>query len=221
MDIANITLSLGGDDGNTVPKFGVTAAEIAVLRTIHGEASVKDVEPSGEISRSNRAERQRLVDVYGQARFGNDKPVVETLFPGVAARVFERIDELDLDESFFKPIARASAESGRGLVATPRAAELNAPEAQDEDDEAEDMNDEHAELGGDADNAPDVTGEGDEEQAAAEQAAAEQYAAEAAEHAAAAAAAQQPKPAAPSATPRSGGRKPKTDAAPKKPSLLD
>ena len=218
MDIASITLSLGGDDGNTVPKFGVTAAEIAVLRTIHGEASVKDVEPSGEISRSNRAERQRLVDVYGQARFGNDKPVVETLFPGVAARVFERIDELDLDESFFKPIARASAESGRGRVVAYRAAELNAPyapeaEDEDEDDEAEDMNDEHAELGGGADNAPDVTGEGGEEQAAAEQAAAEQ--------AAAAAAAQQPKPAAPPAKPRSGGSKPKTDAAPKKPSLLD
>ncbi|MGO3933450.1 hypothetical protein [Rhodopseudomonas pseudopalustris] len=107
METANILLSIGGDDGNTVMKWGVTAAEIAVLRAIHGEAAVNDVEPTGETDRTHRQERERLIGIYGRARFADDKPVVDNLFPGVAARVFERLDELDLDESFFKPTSRA------------------------------------------------------------------------------------------------------------------
>ncbi len=111
MQIANILLSLGGDHGNTIPKFAVTAAEIAVLRAIHGEDAVKDIEPLGVIQRSNREERARLVFTYGAAKTHDQKPIVEGMFPGVAARVFETLDELELDESFFKPTGRLKANS--------------------------------------------------------------------------------------------------------------
>lgn len=109
MEIANIMLALGGDKGNSIPKFLVTASEIAVLREIHGEDSVSDVEPLGERKTSHRAERERLIAAYGNAK-KDERPVVDTLFPGVAARLVEKLSELELPEEFFKATQRASAE---------------------------------------------------------------------------------------------------------------
>lgn len=109
MQTANILLSLGGDHGNTVPKFSVTAAEIAVLRVIHGDESVKDVEPVGDVRRSHRDERLRLLNIYGGAKTDDHKPIVEGMFPGVAARVFESLQELELPDSFFKAVGHLKA----------------------------------------------------------------------------------------------------------------
>ena len=66
MQLARILLALGGDAGNTVPKTGITPSEIAVLRIIHGEESVKEIEPYGQVDRTSRQERQRLVELYGR-----------------------------------------------------------------------------------------------------------------------------------------------------------
>jgi hypothetical protein len=110
MQIANIMLSLGGDHGNQVYKHSVTAAEIAVLRAIHGDDAVKDVEPIGDVKRSHREERGRLIETYGGAKIPDTKtPIVESLFPGVAARVFENLHELDLPDVFFKATGRLTS----------------------------------------------------------------------------------------------------------------
>ncbi len=119
MEIANVMLALGGDTGNTVPKRGVTAAEIAVLRSIHGNEAVFDIEPLGDVERSQREERGRLKAVYGRAMDGNQNSIVESLFPGAAARLFEKIEELEIDDSFYKSVERARA--------APKAAEPVAP----------------------------------------------------------------------------------------------
>jgi hypothetical protein len=128
MQTANIMLALGGDKGNCVPKYGVTAAEIAVLRAIHGDDAVFDVEPTGEDAlaedgedalaedgerkRTNREELARLQHQYASGRlFGTDVRAVGALFPGAAARVFEDIDELSLSEEAFKAESRATAKS--------------------------------------------------------------------------------------------------------------
>lgn len=112
MQTANIMLRLGGDAGNTVPKYGVTASEIAVLRVIHGDDAVVDIDPLGEaaVKLSHRAEIQRLGETYGRMIDGSFvAPAVSSLFPGAAARCFETIKELDLDPSFFVPTGRATA----------------------------------------------------------------------------------------------------------------
>lgn len=111
MQTANIILSLGGDSGNQVPKYGVTAAEIAVLQAIHGNDAVADIEPLGDVQRSHRDERARLLAIYGRMRDQRDVSPVSILFPGVAARVFETLAELDLDESFFKATGRVAAKA--------------------------------------------------------------------------------------------------------------
>lgn len=149
MQTANILLSLGGDDGNVVPKYGVTVAEIAVLRQIHGDEAVKDVEPTGEIKRSSRNERQRLVEAYGRridGRFAS--PAVDALFPGVASRVFEELDELDLPEEFFKAERRVKARPASTEEAAETQNEASADETTDDGGEDEDgigdIADEHA-----------------------------------------------------------------------------
>lgn len=115
MKLANIMLAIGGGRDNTLPKYNVTAGEIAVLRAIHGEDAVFDVEPLAGVAeedgrpRTNRQELARLRGIYGGAKDGNGVPFVESLYPGAAARVFEGFDELDLPEEFFKPVSRANA----------------------------------------------------------------------------------------------------------------
>lgn len=148
MQTAHLLLSLGGDHGNTVMKFGCTAAEIAVLREIHGAESVKEIEPQGDIKRSHREERMRLIAIYGAAKDPDNKPIVEGLYPGAAARVFESLGELDLDESFFKATGRMAAPAAEIHDNDPSVSsgEPGAPAHDaDEDGVGDDISDEHAE----------------------------------------------------------------------------
>lgn len=118
MDLANITLALGGDKGHTVRKRLVTAAEIAVLRSIHGEDSVFDVEPAEKVvNRSNRDELNRLRLAYGGALDSEGNSIVNGLFPGAAARVFEMIAELELPDELFQTTERTAAKPNKAAPA--------------------------------------------------------------------------------------------------------
>lgn len=114
LQTANILLAIGGDRGNTVPKYKVSAAEIALLRAIHGDEAVFDIEPLDEpatedgVALSNRAELTRLRFAYDMAKVEGVR-VVDMLYPGAAARVFETLGELELPEELFKPLAHAKA----------------------------------------------------------------------------------------------------------------
>lgn len=109
-ETADIHVALGGDMLNTVPRFGVTAGEIAVLQVIHGNDAIHDIIPTGQIVRPQRVERERLKSQYAMARNNDGRAHVETIYPGAAARIFERLDELVLDDSQFKavPMARGN-----------------------------------------------------------------------------------------------------------------
>jgi hypothetical protein len=116
MKLANIMLAIGGGRDNTLPKYGVTAGEIAVLRAIHGEDAVFDVDPTDTDApndmggkRTNRQELARLKAIYGGAQDGNGGKIVEALYPGAAARVFEDFDELELPEDYFKATGRVKS----------------------------------------------------------------------------------------------------------------
>ena len=135
LQTANILLAIGGDRGNTVPKYKVSAAEIALLRAIHGDEAVFDIEPLDEPAMedgavlSNRDELTRLRDVYGAAKVEGVR-VVEMLYPGAAARVFETLDELETPEELFKPLTHAKAipaAPAKGSRKKPAAAPAAAP----------------------------------------------------------------------------------------------
>ena len=128
MQLANITLALGGDMGQTIQKFEVTPAEVAVLREIHGEGAVYEIQPlDHDVKRSNRDELVRLRDIYGKPPGSPERSAVDVLFPGAAARVFENFDELEIDESLYKATARA----------TPKKAKKPEPEPEPEEVEDE------------------------------------------------------------------------------------
>lgn len=141
-EIADCWVRLGGDALNTVPKAGVTAAEIAVLQIIHGNDAVREVRPIGTLERTQRVERERLKSIYGNAKDRDGNVLVERLYPGAAARVFETLDELILvDEQFAadrvgrgstqaQSDAMAAADEGR-LLATDAPGDAPVPVADD------------------------------------------------------------------------------------------
>lgn len=126
MQTANIMVRLGGHVGNTVPRYQVTAAEIAVLRAIHGPDSIYDVEPSDDKNVKNRDELIRIKEAYAGP---NTTRLVESLYPGIAARVPETLDELDLDESFYKAETRVAP---KPATASARAAAEVDPDADEQ-----------------------------------------------------------------------------------------
>lgn len=103
-ETAHVLVALNGDLGMTVPKRHVTAAEIAVLQTIHGNDAVIDIQPSGVVKRTMRVERARLDQEYSNdAKRKEKRCPVAAIYPGAAARLFQRLDELHLSSVQFKP----------------------------------------------------------------------------------------------------------------------
>lgn len=136
MQLANILLDVGGDGTTVVHKSKVTPAEVAVLRVLHGDDAISDVEvlddqamdiDNPNKARTHRAEIARLMDVYGKPlpEGGRAAEAVSRLFPGAAARVFENFDELELDDTQFKADTRKTAAPGKTKVADDEASDLS------------------------------------------------------------------------------------------------
>ena len=80
-------VQLNGSRNNAVRKRGVTAAEIAILRHIHGTspngaAAVVDIKPAGNVSRTETIERARLANRYSHGEMRGPALVKDVL--GVA-----------------------------------------------------------------------------------------------------------------------------------------
>lgn len=102
MELANVMLALGGDRNNTVPKYGVTPAEIAVLAAIHGADAVFDVVPLEETAEiSFKEERERLLRSY-PAKNEDNELIVLKVYPGVSPILHTDIASLGLEETLFK-----------------------------------------------------------------------------------------------------------------------
>lgn len=77
MQLYECTVRLNGQLTNEVHKTNVTAAEIAVLRALHGgpESGVDvviKIKPTGHANRDDTEERSRLQMVYGRAIAGDE-----------------------------------------------------------------------------------------------------------------------------------------------------
>lgn len=79
MQVYRCKVRLAGNVQNEVPKIEVTAAEIIVLRHLHGEDAVVDIKPTTMDKRSHEEERDRLSRLY-TAVTKDGVPVVEQLF---------------------------------------------------------------------------------------------------------------------------------------------
>lgn len=103
MQIANVLLALGGKRGETVPKYDVTPAEIAVLQYLHGADAVYDIDiQPGSVERTHRQEIERLRNAYHR-RDGERviSVAVDALFPGVGAQVPQTFADMEFPEELF------------------------------------------------------------------------------------------------------------------------
>lgn len=137
MQTLNCVVAIGGSRDHQVPKYGVTVAEAAVLRLVHGDDAVFDVEPAGTIDVSDAEELERLFLIY-QRPDGVKSPVA-VLFPGMGARVSRSIAELRLDPSLLKAASRVS-------IAVPSEPDL--PDGEPLPEPTDDFDDEGGEGGG-------------------------------------------------------------------------
>jgi hypothetical protein len=81
MQTASCHVRLGGDVQNTVFKQEVTPAEILLLRGIHGQDAVVDIQFTGSDKRPHVEERDRLFRTYGEAKTQKGEPIFMLIFP--------------------------------------------------------------------------------------------------------------------------------------------
>lgn len=139
METANVLLAIAGDKGNTVMKYDVTPSEVAVLRFLHGDDAVTDIEVKDKTLKiTHKEERERLAEAYGR-QIGERKVAVavNALFPGAASRLFETFAELDLPDDFYKAEARKVPTANKPKARAPKAAAAK-PEAAETDEEESD-----------------------------------------------------------------------------------
>jgi hypothetical protein len=84
----NCKIRCMGEVKDEVRRAGATNAEIKILRSIHGDDGVVEVEPAGEIDRSEAEERQRLEIFYGE-------PAVAKLFGIAVPRIADEPSAID------------------------------------------------------------------------------------------------------------------------------
>lgn len=90
MQIANCHVRLSGDMTNEVFKPGVTPAEVAVLRALHGANAVVKIQPTVMDKRPHAQEFDRLKQAYG------DK-VVTAAFPGALPQLPVNFKDIGID----------------------------------------------------------------------------------------------------------------------------
>lgn len=129
MDYVNLQVAIGGDVGNTVPKFNVPVSEIPVLMAIHGPDSLFDFEPveapkDGE-DLADSEEMQRLRSLYGHVTDGDGENVLRQVYPGAGARVVAKLDQLEIPEGAFKVLERVSAKPSAKKATAKKGAETD------------------------------------------------------------------------------------------------
>lgn len=134
MQLCNLTLRLGGSPLHTVPKTGVTPAEILVLQHIHGSDAVIDIRPTKiDKHRRHEGEFERLAGLYDRAASASApgdeaKGVMNTLFPGAMKKLPTTLKEIGLGH-YLSPAAVEAAERADAIQSAQDAANIAKLEA--------------------------------------------------------------------------------------------
>lgn len=91
MESYSCNIAVGGDRGMIVRKGGLSVPELVLLRFIHGESSVEEIEETGTMDAS-QATREHLSEIYG-----GDK--VQAVF-GPYGDLPKKISEASIEETF-------------------------------------------------------------------------------------------------------------------------
>lgn len=94
MQICNCTVAIAGDAGNTVGRERVPVPELMVLRAVHGDDAVRNIELIGTQDIDSHEERERLMMIYRSP----EGVVRETLGPTGALP--KTLDESGIPDDF-------------------------------------------------------------------------------------------------------------------------
>lgn len=136
MEVYTATVRLAGDMQNTVPKSGLTAAEVVVLRHLHGQDAVVDLVKTGERRVNERRERARLDAFYPAGRIKEVFGVPGSFpLPQVAPAIMASDEGVDLpdeddDDTDDAPIINTL--SSQGASEPPPEGDDDEPEVRDE-----------------------------------------------------------------------------------------
>lgn len=109
MHFCTADIALASDEQQVVsrgPRDPISWPEIDVLRTLHGDAAVRNVKPFVHVDQTAQAEQQRLVMIYGNV-------VTEKVFMGRRPQMEMDAAEMDVLEPgtvWVNPITREVAE---------------------------------------------------------------------------------------------------------------
>lgn len=146
MEMYRAEVCIGGLLTNTVVKEPVTAAEIVILRRVHGDDAVRGIKLLGSKNREYQKEYDRLVKTYGRHK-------VEAAFPGARPILPQNLKDIGIivqKDGFINQEVVAKGPNNKN-VKTKREKELDALGINDDDE------------GDDNDDAGDDSGEDDQE----------------------------------------------------------
>lgn len=89
MEIYRAEICIGGLLTNTVVKEEITAAEIVLLRRIHGDDAVRGIKSRGNKNREYAKEYDRLLRIYGRKK-------VESAFPGASPVLPQKLADIGI-----------------------------------------------------------------------------------------------------------------------------
>jgi hypothetical protein len=110
MKLYNCKIRLHANANDEVRKRNVTAAEIRLLRKMHGEDAVIEIQVNGEADRTDAQERNRLSMTYGE------KAVI-ALFGLPVVKIEEEVIADPLEELEAKPLPVGERISPEALAA--------------------------------------------------------------------------------------------------------
>ena len=110
MQICNCTVAIGGEAGMTVYKERVTVPELAILRVVHGEDAVRNIEVIGDEDVESSEERSRLTAIYT-----NPEGVVRDAF-GAVGPLPKTLDDAGISDEFV--ISNSAAKTKRKAKAS-------------------------------------------------------------------------------------------------------
>jgi len=120
MKLYKCKVRLHANPNDEVRKKDVTAAEIKLLRLLHGEDAVIEISVSGEADRGEMEERDRLAQAYGE------KPVIKLFGVPVAKIEQEIVDPMaELEAAQPAPLPVGERISPEALAAQQDAGKSN------------------------------------------------------------------------------------------------
>lgn len=112
MQLSNITVAIGGEAGMTVHKERVTVPEIMILRAVHGEDAVRNIEVIEDADVDSADERTRLGSIY-KAPEGVVREVL-----GAHGSMPQTLDEAGISDEFIISNSAAKTKKAKKASAT-------------------------------------------------------------------------------------------------------